>query len=100
MRLEGLNALVTGATSGIGTAVAQTLSREGARLVLTGRKPKLAKPDDGDLYVRGDLNDEDFVRDLAGRAAQHCGGLLDIVVLCHGRQVSARIVDMNSGPPR
>lgn len=93
-RLDGMNALVTGATSGIGKAVAETLSREGARLVLTGRKPDFAKPDQGDLYVNGDLNDEDFVRDLAGRAAEHCGGSLDVVVLCHGRQVSARIVDM------
>jgi NAD(P)-dependent dehydrogenase (short-subunit alcohol dehydrogenase family) len=95
MRLEGLNALVTGATSGIGKAVAATLSREGARLVLTGRKLEFSKPDEGDLYVDGDLNDEDFVRDLAGRAAEHCGGHLDAVVLGHGRQVSAQIVDMD-----
>jgi NAD(P)-dependent dehydrogenase (short-subunit alcohol dehydrogenase family) len=94
MRLEGMNALVTGATSGIGKAVAATLSREGARLVLTGRKPEFAKPDEGDLYLNGDLNDEDFVRDLAGRAAEHCGHL-DVVVLGHGRQVSAHIVDMD-----
>lgn len=93
-RLEGMTALVTGATSGIGKAVAETLSREGARLVLTGRKPEFARPDEGDLYVHGDLNDEDFVRDLAGRAAEHCGSGLDIVILCHGRQVSAHIVDM------
>jgi 3-oxoacyl-[acyl-carrier protein] reductase len=94
VRLEGLSALVTGATSGIGKAVAATLSREGARLVLTGRKAELTTPDEGDLYVNGDLNDEDFVRDLARRAAAHCGGHLDVVVLCHGRQASALIVDM------
>lgn len=37
-RLKGMNTLVTGATSGIGKAVATAMSREGARLVLTGRK--------------------------------------------------------------
>ena len=95
MRLEGMNALVTGATSGIGKAVVATLSREGARLVLTGRKPEVPTLSAGDLYVNGDLNDEAFVRELADRAAQHGGGHLDVVVLGHGRQVSAPIVDMD-----
>jgi NAD(P)-dependent dehydrogenase (short-subunit alcohol dehydrogenase family) len=88
-----MNALVTGATSGIGKAAVATLSREGARLVLTGRAPEFPKPDQDDLYLNGDLNNEDFVRDLAARAAEHCGHL-DVVVLGHGRQFSARIVDM------
>ena len=95
MRLEGKNALVTGATSGIGKAVAETLSREGARLVLTGRSVDFATPEEGDLYIAGDLNDEGFVRDLVARAAEHCGGPLDVVVLGHGLQSSARIVDMD-----
>lgn len=94
VRLKGMNALVTGATSGIGRAVAATLSREGARLVLTGRTPEVPKLGQGDLYLNGDLNDEDFVRHLAGRALEHCGHL-DVVVLGHGRQFSARIVDMD-----
>jgi NAD(P)-dependent dehydrogenase (short-subunit alcohol dehydrogenase family) len=94
MRLEGVNALVTGATSGIGKAVVATLSREGARLVLTGRRQEFQVPGESDLYLAGDLNDEGFVRDLAGRAEQHCGRL-DVVVLGHGRQFGALIVDMD-----
>jgi NAD(P)-dependent dehydrogenase (short-subunit alcohol dehydrogenase family) len=63
-------------------------------LVLTGRTEEFAKPGRDDLYLNGDLNDEDFVRDLAGRAMGHCDHL-DVVVLNHGRQFSARIVDMD-----
>ena len=37
--LEGLGALVTGATSGIGRAAAEELGRQGAEILVHGRDP-------------------------------------------------------------
>jgi NAD(P)-dependent dehydrogenase (short-subunit alcohol dehydrogenase family) len=93
MRLEKATALVTGANSGIGKAVCSHFRREGARLLLTGRRERLdiAQPDD--LYVPGDLNDEAFVEGLAHRAAESLGSV-DVVVLNHGLQVSGPLTEM------
>jgi NAD(P)-dependent dehydrogenase (short-subunit alcohol dehydrogenase family) len=93
MRLENVTALVTGATSGIGEAVSANFRREGARLLLTGRRdrPELARPDD--LYLHGDLNDEEFVARLAESAAGTFGSV-DVVVLNHGLQASSPLTEM------
>ena len=61
MRLEKVTALVTGASSGIGEAVSSHFRREGARLLLTGRREQLDTAQPDDVYVPGDLNDEAFV---------------------------------------
>jgi NAD(P)-dependent dehydrogenase (short-subunit alcohol dehydrogenase family) len=42
-RLQGKTALVTGATSGIGQAIAQAVAREGARVVVSGRDEQRGK---------------------------------------------------------
>lgn len=93
MRLEKVTALVTGATSGIGEAVSSHFRREGAGLLLTGRREQLdtARPDE--VYVAGDLNDEGFVERLAQRAAKSYGSV-EVVVLNHGLQASSPLVEM------
>ena len=93
MRLDKATALVTGASSGIGEAVSSHFRREGARLLLTGRKERIDSTRPEDLYVPGDLNDEAFVEGLAHRAAESFGSV-DIVVLNHGLQVSGPLTDM------
>ncbi|MFC7362145.1 SDR family NAD(P)-dependent oxidoreductase [Nocardioides astragali] len=93
MRLEKVTALVTGASSGIGEAVSSHFRREGARLLLTGRRDQLDSAQADDLYVPGDLNDEAFVAELARQAAESYGSI-DVVVLNHGLQVSSPLMEM------
>lgn len=94
MKLEKRTALVTGASSGIGEAVTSRFRREGARLILTGRRERLEGANPDDLYVPGDLNDEAFVTSLAQQAAESAGSV-DVVVLNHGLQVSSPLMDMS-----
>jgi NAD(P)-dependent dehydrogenase (short-subunit alcohol dehydrogenase family) len=93
MRLETMTALVTGASSGIGEAVSSHFRREGARLLLTGRRDRLDTVEPDDKYVSGDLNDEAFVASLAEHAADTFGSV-DVVVLNHGLQASGPLTEM------
>lgn len=94
MRLDKVRALVTGASSGIGEAVTATFRREGARLLLTGRREHLDSAGPDDVYVPGDLNDEGFVASLAGRAVDTFGAV-DTVIVCHGRQRDSALTEMD-----
>ncbi|GAA2428048.1 SDR family oxidoreductase [Streptomyces coeruleofuscus] len=93
MRLNKVTALVTGASSGIGEAVSSHFRREGARLLLTGRRERLESAEPDDLYVAGDLNDEAFVERLAKQAAESFG-TVDVVVLNHGLQAVSPLTKM------
>lgn len=93
MRLAEVRALVTGASSGIGEAVTARLRKEGARLLLTGRREHVDAALPGEPYIPGDLNDEEFVEHLARQAKDSCG-FVDVVVLNHGLQVSSPLTDM------
>jgi NAD(P)-dependent dehydrogenase (short-subunit alcohol dehydrogenase family) len=79
-------ALVTGASSGIGAAIARTLAAEGARVALgchTGRDKagRLADELGTAMVVSHDLADPPTIQAAAGEVAQNWGRL-DILVTC------------------
>jgi len=87
-RLEGKVALITGADSGIGRAVAIAFAREGADIVLSYLNEDDDAHDTGGwiekagrkvLYARGDIGDEAFARGLVGKTLDAFGHL-DILV--------------------
>ncbi|BCJ47715.1 3-oxoacyl-ACP reductase [Actinoplanes ianthinogenes] len=76
------NILITGASDGLGRALATELARAGHQLIVHGRDPaRLAAVADetGAVAIRADLSSLDEVRGLAARAAEHTNRL-DVLV--------------------
>ncbi len=82
--LTGKTALVTGATGGIGAAIARTLHGQGAHVVLSGTREAVLATLAAELGERtsiaaADLGDAESVDGLVGRA-EAATGQLDILV--------------------
>jgi NAD(P)-dependent dehydrogenase (short-subunit alcohol dehydrogenase family) len=94
-RLTGRRAIVTGADSGIGRAVAIAFAREGADVLLSYLPSEEADAREVAQFVAdagvkaiaapGDLEDEQYCRELVARAVREFGGL-DILVNVAGMQ--------------
>jgi 3-oxoacyl-[acyl-carrier protein] reductase len=83
--LTGMTALVTGASGGIGSAIAQALAGQGARLVVSGSnagKLEAFRAELGGDHVAlaCDLSDAAAVDALVPRAVEALGGKVDILV--------------------
>ena len=80
MQLHGATVLLTGATGGIGQAIAKALDAEGARVLLSGRRTEHLEElrgqlGDGAACLPADLTDHGAAADLAERA-----GPVDVLV--------------------
>lgn len=78
LQLDGLRAIVTGGTQGLGAAVVQTLVAAGAR-VATSARDVSAPQADGVTYIGADLTTAQGVARLAQAALDSWGGV-DIVI--------------------
>lgn len=91
-------AVVTGAGSGIGEAIATLLHEEGAKVVLAGRnKDKLKNvanqlAQDSVKVVPTDVTKKEEVDELI-KMAQQTFGVLDIVINSAGQMLSSKITD-------
>ncbi len=94
-RLKGIRALVTGASSGIGRAVANRFALEGASVAVGGRDPvrtqrtvdEILAAGGAAVAALGDVSDVEGARAVVGAAAVGLGGL-DAVVNNAGIDVS------------
>jgi len=79
--LDGKVAVVTGAAQGIGRAIADGLSAEGARIVVADLRgaEDAAQSYEGGIAITADVSNEDDVRRLVDDTVAQCGGL-DILV--------------------
>jgi short-subunit dehydrogenase len=97
MELAGKTALLTGATGGLGRAIAKALAGRGAKLMLSGRKAEALAalaaelPGEGHRVLPSDLAEPGAAEKLAAGA-----GDVDILVANAGLPGSGRLQEMTS----
>jgi NAD(P)-dependent dehydrogenase (short-subunit alcohol dehydrogenase family) len=95
-RLQGRVALVIGGASGIGLAIVERFTREGAEVVFTGRRQAdidAAAARSGATAVRADASRIDDLKAVV-EAVNESHGRIDVLVLNAGASVSAHVEEV------
>lgn len=101
-RLSGMTAVITGASRGIGRALAEACRREGMKLALSARTAEALEelaseldPDGRDvIVVPGDVGESTDCRKLIREAERHFGRI-DVLMNNAGLAIGGKIVDTN-----
>ena len=94
MRLQGKTAIITGAASGIGRAIAQRFAAEGANVVVTDlERPDLTAAQGKMLGLAMDVTDEDAVEAAVARTIREFGGI-DILCSNAGNQIIGAVHEL------
>ncbi len=91
MRLEGRTALLTGATGGLGNAIARALAERGATLVLSGRSPDALTELAGSLPGEHRTAPADLAEEGAAELLVAEAGDLDVLVANAALPASGRL---------
>jgi short-subunit dehydrogenase len=97
MDLSGRSALLTGATGGLGRAIATAMAGKGAKLILSGRKAEALEnmaaelPGQGHRIVAGDLAEPGAAEKLAAEA-----GDIDILIANAGLPGTGRLTEYSA----
>ena len=102
MKLQNKVALITGAGTGIGAAIAKRFVEDGAKIVIMGRrKEKLEEtaaglPADSVKICQGDVANADDVKRAVAETLEFGGGKIDVLVNCAGVNFPGSVtIDLN-----
>src|ERR1044071_9158380 len=94
--LAGRTAIVCGASSGMGLAIAEALTAEGANVAMFARRRELLEREAeriGALAVRGDLTNPAHLRQLVDTTVS-AFGTIDVLVLNSGGPARSRAAEV------
>jgi NAD(P)-dependent dehydrogenase (short-subunit alcohol dehydrogenase family) len=100
--LEGMKAVVTGSTSGIGAAIAELLAKEGAEVAVVGRNEtkgaevanRIVSSGGNAFYIKADVSKANSVDSMISAALKKMG-TVDILVNNAGVQALGSVTEMS-----
>ncbi len=95
MQLAGARVLVTGATGGIGGALARALHAHGATVVVSGRRAELLDELTASLGERAEAVAEDLAERDGARRLAEAAGAVDVLVANAALPASGRVEDFD-----